>query len=129
MKRRGPPLVSAAKRVRATKSRQRLAHRAIDIDEHGTVLGLTPALQQAASYELAGDAGAELRRPAPGVIIPDLDDLEGVAKWIADIAMVPIEIVLAIIRKLEGLPKFLLVGFVLYELTKREHRARAQPRR
>ena len=82
---------------------------------------------------MAGDdvVDANARRGPGGIIIPERGDLDEVAKIIADIALVPIEIVLAIIKKLEGIPKFLLVAFVLYEVTKREHQAlrAARPRR
>ena len=138
MKRGGPPLVSAARRVRATKARRRLANRAIDIDARGRVVGFVSHKDSRRELErgtpaditLAGagdDVDANLRRRGPG-IYPDRGDLDAVARWIADIALVPIEIVVSIIRKLEGMPKAIAVGLVLYELTKREHNARAQAR-
>jgi len=135
VKRRGPPLVSATKRVRATKSRRRLASRAIDIDDAGRVVGLdvsmlassrpasTSSSLLASSMAGVDDIGPTLERRGPG-IYPDKGDIEAVARWIAAIALVPVEIVVDVIRKLESVPKFLLVGFVLYELTRREHVAR-----
>jgi hypothetical protein len=124
--------VSATRRVRATNPRRRLAQRAIDIDENGRVIGVAPELAitasqtQHASY--LGDADTAARRRGPG-IIPDLDDLNTIARTIADLALVPVEIVIGVMRKLEGLPKFLLVGWVLVELTKREHASRQAPHR
>jgi hypothetical protein len=125
--------VSATRRVRATNPRRRLAQRAIDIDENGRVIGVVPELAitasspaQHASY--LGDVDTAARRRGPG-IIPDLDDLNTVARTIADLALVPVEIVVGVMRKLEGLPKFLLVGWVLVELTKREHASRKASRR
>jgi hypothetical protein len=124
VKRRGPSLVSATKRVRATNARRRLAQRAIDIDTEGRVVGLAPEMMLGAPSD---DASAQLDRRGPG-IYPDKGDLDAVARWIASVALVPVEVVLAIVRKLEGLPKFLLVGYVLFYLTRDEHR-RSRARR
>jgi hypothetical protein len=109
--------VSAPPRARVTKSRK-LAARALDIDDRGRVVGIVPATS---SIAMAGpdDPSAQLKRKGPG-LYPDKGDLDTVARWIADVALVPIEVVLAVFRTLEGLPVFLLVGYVLYTVTNRE---------
>ena len=133
--------MSAARRVRATKSRRRLASRAIDIDAGGRVVGFvshkdshkdSTRPSSTDSQGMAGDVGdvdIALRRRGPG-LYPDKGDIEAVARWIAGVALVPVEIVIGIIRTLEGFPRALVVGLVLYELTKREHaRTHARPRK
>jgi len=116
--------VSSAPRARVTKASK---HRnVIDVDEQGRVVGFRPARVEATAgpAELAGNP---LLDP-----IPDREDLERVARGIADIVLVPIEIVTDLIRKIEGLPFFALVAYVLYKVTTNEitdNRRRARGRR
>lgn len=53
--------------------------------------------------------------------IPKRDDLERVARELADLATLPIDIIVRLINSLEGFGKFALVGYALYYATRKEY--------
>jgi hypothetical protein len=97
VKRRGPLRVSAASRALATNPLRRRT--ALDIDDQGKVLGLVDG---------------------PIDAIPKRGDLEKIADDLADLVTAPIDIIMGIVGKLEGLPKAALVGYVLFRVTRSE---------
>jgi hypothetical protein len=96
--------------------------RAIDIDERGRVIGFVRAPQSELALGGAGEPQDPVRVIRDG-LRDSLETAGELARELAEIMMTPIELAIQIIAKLKGLPMFLLVGYVLVEATKREHRS------